>query len=328
MRSDFLATTSVGLRRAAPDGDGWRVAGVAPGHEVRCLAIDPADPRVVVAGTNDGVLRSGDRGASWQASGLSGVTVKSLALSPAQPDRIYAGAKPARVFRSDDGELSWAELESFRRIRGRRLWFSPAEPPFSAYVLGLAVSPVNPDLVVAGIEFGAVVRSVDGGQTWEGHRPGAIRDCHSLAAHATEPGWFYQGGASSRGGGAFSRDGGARWERLPGLDRKYGWAAAADIEDPWLQYVSVSPGVKAHSAHADAAIFRSQGGPWERLAGGLPDPLEGMPYALITGPGPGNVIAGLSNGEVWESLDAGDNWKRLDLRFPDIERCLVRVDGV
>lgn len=50
-----------------------------------------------------------------------------------------------------------------------------------------------------------------------------------------------------------------------------------------------------------------------------------MPYALLTGPGPGEVIAGLSSGEVWESHDAGDSWLRLDFRFPGIERYLVRL---
>ena len=226
---------------------------------------------------------------------------------------------------SDDGGLSWSELEAFRRIPSRRFWFSPAElPSLTAYVLGLALSSTDPDLIIAGVELGAIVRSADGGQTWEDHRPGALRDCHCLTAHAKAGDLFYEGGGTG-GGGAFSRDGGASWLRLPGLDRRYGWAAAADAFDPKLQYVSVSPGVRAHSAHADAAIFRSRGGPWERLRGGLPDPLDGMAYALLTGPGPGEVIAGLSNGQVWESRDAGDSWRLLDFRFPGIERCMVRL---
>ena len=150
-----------------------------------------------------------------------------------------------------------------------------------------------------------------------------MRDCHCLVSHASAAGWFYEGG---HGGGAFSKDGGEHWERLPGLDRKYGWAAAADVAVPELQYVSVSPGVQAHSDHADAAIFRSRGEHWGRLAGGLPSPLDAMPYALLTGPGPGQITAGLSNGDLWQSHDAGDSWSQLGASFPEIERCLVRLE--
>lgn len=324
MSTVFLATTAAGLRRAAGGSGTWSVTEVAPGRDVRCLAVDPLQPSMVLAGTTCGVLRSSNGGVTWTDAGLPGVAVRALAISRAMPGRVFAGTKPARVFLSDDGGLSWSELKAFQRIPSRRFWFSPAERPFTAYVLALALSPTDPELVVAGIEAGAVVRSTDGGRTWEGHRPGAMRDCHCLISHATAGDWFYEGGY---GGGAFSRDGGANWLRLPGLDRKYGWAAAADPIHPELQYVSVSPGVRAHSAHAHAAIFRSRAGRWERLGGGLPDPLDSMPYALLTGPDPGEVIAGLSNGEVWESQDAGDSWLRLDFTFPGIERCLVRLAG-
>lgn len=324
MSTVFLATTAAGLRRAAGGSGIWSVTEVAPGRNVRCLATDPNQPLIVFAGTTRGVLRSSDGGLVWTDAGLPGVAVRALAVSRARPGRVIAGAKPAGVFLSDDGGLNWSELKAFRRIPSRRFWFSPAELPLTAYVQALALSPTDPDLVVAGIEAGAVVRSTDGGRTWEGHRQGAMRDCHCLTAHATAGEWFYEGGY---GGGAFSRDGGANWVRLPGLDRKYGWAVAADPSDPELQYVSASPGVRAHSAHADAAIFRSRGGRWERLAGGLPDPLEAMPYALLTGPGPSEVVAGLSNGEVWVSQDAGDSWLRLDFKFPGMERCLVRLAG-
>jgi hypothetical protein len=297
---------------------------VAGGYQVRCLAVHPGRPSTVFAGTNrDGVLRSDDSGRTWQSCGLAGVTVTSLAASLAEPARVYAGAKPARVFISTDLGEAWSELEAFRRIRSRLFWFSPAERPFSAYVQGLAVSPADANVVVAGIEAGAVVRSTDGGRSWQDHRPGAMRDCHSLISHASSPGWFYEGGY---GGGAFSRDDGASWQRLPGLDRRYGWAAAADPVDPELQYVSVSPGVRAHSDYADAAVFRSRGERWERLSGGLPEPLDAMPYALLAGFSAGQITAGLSDGDLWQSHDAGDSWTFLGRPFQGIERCLVTLE--
>lgn len=318
----YLSTLVPGIGRAQGGRDGaWSVDVVSANLDVRCLTVDPHQPSTVWAGTHGaGVWKSSDAGLNFVASGLDGAIVKSLAVSPATPERIYAGVKPAAVFFSEDGGMTWSELRAFRKVR-RFFWISPAERPFVAYVHAIAISPKHPDVVVAGIEVGAVVRSTDGGRTWEGHRPGSMRDCHSLAV--SPDGTFFEGGY---GGGARSADGGQTWSRAAGLDRRYGWAVAADpAGDVW--YLSSTRGVEAHSDRADAAIWRaSLHGNWERLAGGLPDPLNWMPYALIAGPEPGRLVAGLANGEIWETHDRGDSWSRLPLNLPRIERAMVRID--
>ncbi|HSK15063.1 MAG TPA: hypothetical protein VK915_02750 [Gaiellaceae bacterium] len=323
----FLAATGSGLARAARSGDAWVVEDLLAGRDVRCLAADPLGAGTVYAGTQgEGVLRSDDGGRSWRQAGLEGHVIKSVAASPLVPGTAYAGTKPALVFRSRDGGETWRELEGFRRIRSRRLWFSPAEKPGTAYVQALALSPADPDVLLAGIEFGAVVRSADGGETWSGHRRGARRDCHSLAFHAVDGGWAYEG--AGNGGGAFSRDGGRSWRHpKEGLDRRYGWAAAADPARPEVRYLSAAPGPgKAHgSKPAEACIFRAIGdGPWERLAGGLPQPLDYMPYALLTErESPGEVYAGLANGEVWHSADLGETWTKLPLDLTALRALLL-----
>jgi len=171
----YLSTLVPGVARAELDGAGWKVTRVLPEVDVRVLASDPRDSDLVWAGTQGGgVLRSVDAGANWSQAGLEGRIVKALAASPG--GRIYAGTNPAALFVSEDDGSSWRELVGFRRVR-RWFWFSPAERPFSAYVLGLAL---DGETVIAGIEAGAVVRSTDGGETWLPHRPGSLRDCHSL----------------------------------------------------------------------------------------------------------------------------------------------------
>ena len=321
MSTVYLAVLRPGIGRAEDGGvAGWTTSGVADGIDVRCLATDPAGGRTVFAGSNGlGVLRSRDGGVRWEPAGLQGRSVRSLAVGGGY---VFAGTRPARPFRSADGGESWEELTSFRRIPSRLFWFSPAEP-LAAYVQAIAVSACDPATVVAGIEAGAVVRSPDTGSTWQGHRRGAMRDCHSLAAHA-RAGWFYEGGW---GGGAISSNSGASWSRPDGLDRRYGWAVAADAANPELWYLSAAPGVRAHSDDADAAIYRSHAGSgWERLGGGLPNPLRSMPYALVAGPAPAQLAAGLASGEVWDTRDAGGTWARLDFRFRRIERSLVRLE--
>jgi photosystem II stability/assembly factor-like uncharacterized protein len=196
-------------------------------------------------------------------------------------------------------------------------------------VQAIALSPTDPEVMLVGIEFGAVVRSTDGGKTWAGHRKGALRDCHSLTFHAVDGDWAYEAGGTG-GGAAVSRDGGETWRQpRAGLDRHYSWAVAADPARPGVWYVSVSPGPgKAHSAgNAQAYIFRSSGGAaWQRLGGGLPQPLDHMAYALLTDPAaPGHLYAGLSNGDVWGSTDHGDTWRKLSFNLGGIHRTLIML---
>lgn len=335
----FISITGNGLARAicSPRGT-WQVDFSLQGQDLCCLASDPRYPQILYAGTQGGgVLRSVDGGRTWQTSGLPGRIVKSLTVSsfpgsnPAGMGIVYAGTKsPASIFISSDGGESWTELEAFRRIRSRWLWFSPAEPPFTAYVQGIAASPTDPDVLVAGVEYGAVVRSRDSGRTWSDHRPGAGRDCHSLTFHAANGDWVYEGGGT---GPAYSRDGGQTWRQpKEGLDRRYCWAVAADAVHPEVWYVSASPGpTKAHSRdNAQAYIFRSIGGaPWEKLSGGLPEPLKYMPYALVTDPSAqGHLYTGLSNGEVWFSEDYGNHWGKLPINLGGIHTALLMFTGI
>jgi hypothetical protein len=323
-----------GLTRAECGLSGaWQVEHLMPDQDVRCLTGDPRQPHLLYAGTQGlGIWRSLDLGKTWKPAGLANRIVKSLAVSafPAHsstgPGVIYAGTKsPAAIFTSRDGGQTWSELEGFRRIRSRWFWFSPAEPPFTAYVQGIALSPTDPDVIIAGIEAGAVVRSQDGGKTWSDHRPGAVRDCHTIKFHTTNGDWAYEGGGT---GGAVSRDSGKTWRQpREGLDRRYGWAVAADPVHPEVWYISASPSpYKAHSRdNAQAYIYRSIGGaPWQKLSGGLPQPLNSMPYALLTDrTATGHLYAGLSNGDIWVSQDYGNHWEKLPLNLGSIHTSMM-----
>ncbi|MBI3986166.1 MAG: hypothetical protein HY343_04570 [Lentisphaerae bacterium] len=332
----FLATTGHGLARATNTNGTWSIEVLLTDQDVRCLAADPLNPKVVYAGTQgSGVLRSTDGGRTWNPAALAGRVVKSLAVSRAEPGVVYAGVKPPALFVSRDGGEHWKEIEAFQRARAW-WWRSPAESDLGAYIQGIALSPIDSNVIVIGIEAGAVVRSEDGGQTWEGHRPGALRDCHTITFHATNGDWVYEAGGTGAGA-AYSRDGGKTWRQpAEGLDRHYGWACAADPAQPEVWYVSASPmftwkqpGVPAAhvDGHANACIFRSAGGAaWQKLGGGLPQPLNHMAYALVTDPAaPGHVYAGLSNGDVWHSTNHGDTWQQMPFNLKGIHRTLIML---
>jgi hypothetical protein len=321
--SVFIATTGNGLARASRSSENeWRVESLVADRDIRCLASDPLNPQ------GGGVLRSEDLGETWRPAGLSGHTIQSLAVSRLEPGAVYAGTKPPLVFVSRNGGTHWMELTAFRRIRSRRLWFSPAEKPYTAYVQAIALSPTDPNVINVGIEAGTTVRSVDGGGSWTGHLKGSLRDCHTLISHPTNGDWVYEAGGTGAGA-AVSRDAGRTWsQEKTGLDRHYGWACAADPVEPSVWYVSVSPGaMKAHSENdARAAIFRWAGEGWQRLAGGLPETLDHLPHALLTDPEvPAEVYAGLRNGEAWHSAAHGESWRKLPFDLKAINRDLIAL---
>jgi photosystem II stability/assembly factor-like uncharacterized protein len=283
-----------------------RVERTLEGRGARCLAVDPDDPDTLYVGTSDeGLFKSTAGGRSWdRLSGIEHPRVTAVAVSPAD-GALYAGTEPSALFVSRDGGASWRELEGLRRLPSAPTWSFPPRP-WTSHVRAISLSYTDPDLVVAGIELGGIVRSPDGGETWQDQRPGAYADCHSLAAHTSSPEMLYE---AAGGGFAESEDFGESWHAADeGMGLHYVWGLAVDSEDPALIFASAAPGPgRAHgSGFSDAAIYRRRdGGRWEILLEGL----AAFPYALAADPGtPGAVYAGFGDGEVLRSPDAGATW--------------------
>ena len=248
----------------------------------------------------------------------------SLAVSPHpqkggrhdQP-RLYAGVKPALIFRSQDGGMTWKEMEGFRRVPNRWWWFSPADPPgWQPYVISIAPSPVDPSVVLAGVELGGVMRSEDCGETWSRHLRRSLRDCHDLKYHPAK-GWAYQAGGTG-GGASYSRDDGTTWQKAKrGLAANYGIACTVDPQKPEVWYVSVadSPG-KAHGKRPETYLYRATAGAGWQPIGWAAHPLSETPVALVTLRGaPGNLWFAGKQGAVRHSQDYGASWEKLPLNL-------------
>jgi hypothetical protein len=306
----LFAATGDAIARLSEDASGWEVGIGLAGSGAQCLAVDEGG--VVYAGCRGhGVWKSEDAGESWSDLNLPERDVFSVAVSRVD-GRVYAGCEPSMLFVSEDAGATWEEVSSLRELPSAPTWSFPPRP-WTSHVRWIAPSPHEAGLLLVGIELGGLMRSEDAGQTWEDHRPGAQRDVHSLAWHATVPGRAYEAGG---GGAAWSRDGGETWAAADdGRDRHYTWAVAVDPDDPECWFVSASPGpFNAHRAgQAQAFVYRWRGeGPWTALAGGLPQPLDAMPYALVFEDG--RLFAGLSDGRLYESSDRGDTWALVEIR--------------
>ena len=156
-----------GAYRSLDGGQSWDVLGVWRGlgsTHVSALAFDPADPAVIHLGTDDGMFRSDDAGASV-AQVLSGGYVSAVAVADADPSIVYAmvqdrsDSERGRVYRSTDRGRTWTPVSTRlpRRTRATTLVVDPSMPS-TLYL-------------VSGRDWFAgrrarLYRSTDGGSTW------------------------------------------------------------------------------------------------------------------------------------------------------------------
>jgi photosystem II stability/assembly factor-like uncharacterized protein len=313
MSTLFIATGD-SFARVTQQGEEWDVKISLDGSGAQCLALDQHHHGTNYTGSHsEGVWKSENDGGRWSnlATAMEHSHIFSLAVSPVDGS-IYAGCEPSMILKSMDEGRNWDELEELRKLPSAPTWSFPPRP-WTSHVRWIAPNPHDADLLLAGIELGGVMRSDDGGETWLDHRPGAQRDVHALAWHPQEEGRAYE---AAGGGAAWSKDNGDTWQSADaGRDHHYTWGLAVDPLDADCWYISASPGPRqAHSGNnAGAHIYRWRGGgPWQVLGGGLPQPLNSLPYALAIAPG--QLYAGLSNGQIYASYDGGDSWSLLTLR--------------
>jgi hypothetical protein len=325
----FAATGDAVAHVYSADGVHFDFTLSLEGSGAQCVAADPLDRGRAYAGTFDeGVFRTRDRGETWDETGASipDKRVLSIEISPSESvdgsSVVYAGTEPSNLYRSDNDGRSWHAFPSLLDIPSARTWSFPPRP-WTSHVRWIACHYTDPQLLFVGIELGGVMRSRDGGTTWDDRKPGSYPDSHVVLTHSTAPERVYE---AAGGGVAVSRDAGDTWQPVDdGMEHHYVWGLAVDPADPDLWYVSAAPGpMQAHgrSGNARAALYRKRGdAPWERLGGndGLPSTLRTMPYALLAPrEHPGTLVAGFHDGRIFISRDAGDSWSAADIRLPGI----------
>lgn len=302
----------------------WSVERQLVGTRPQCLVVDPQQPQRLYCGTFDaGLWRSDDAGITWQhaSTGLTHPAVMALATSAAERGSsdapVYAGTEPSALFRSDDAGSTWHDLRGMSDLPSASTWSFPPRP-HTHHVRAIGLDPHDPRLIFVGIEAGALVRSRDGGQTWDDRVPGGPLDTHTLLLHPRVPGRLYV----AAGDGYFeSDDHGATWSQpRAGLRHHYLWSIVVDPDDPTTMVVSASSGPStAHTAAvAYSVLYRRSGeNVWQQVTAGLPSSRGMTRSVLATGRGEAGCFYAANNQGIFHSPDGGESWQRLAITWPE-----------
>lgn len=219
MPTKVVVATGHGVVILERQDGGWQErVGTLVRHAFTSVA---ADGELILAGTRDGVYRSGDQGQTWWESneGLGHRHIRWLALHPARPGLALAGTEPAAIYRSEDGGQTWRARPEIAVLRDENDWYLPYSPE-AGCVRGFAL---HGDRAYAAVEQGGLLRSDDYGERWrlvEGcsgdpHadlEEGMIHtDVHAVTVHPSSPDQVF---APTGGGLYYSTDGGGAWELL------------------------------------------------------------------------------------------------------------------
>ncbi|HKO17676.1 MAG TPA: hypothetical protein VJU82_02200 [Acidobacteriaceae bacterium] len=102
-----------GIYESHDSGMNWTAVPEMAKQSVRALTGAPSDPKVMVAGTLEGVFRSEDTGAHWQRisppENKEIHEIESIAIDPVNPKIIYAGTWHL-PWKTTDGGGSWSPM--------------------------------------------------------------------------------------------------------------------------------------------------------------------------------------------------------------------------
>jgi photosystem II stability/assembly factor-like uncharacterized protein len=301
-----------GLYRSRAAETPWELltTGLPPDPQVRAIAVHPQQPNIVVIGTQHGVYRSEDHGDHWTRldAPTPGLAVWSLLYHPHNPEVLFAGYEPYAIYRSEHGGTGWQRLPisaTFPDVTMR-----PRELP--KRIIGMAIDPTYPTDLYAAVEVGGALRSLDGGEHWEGISEGHYLnddpvDFHGVAVSAAHPRTVYTIG---RIGMSRSPDQGEHWQHVELEPLSPRGTYCRDIrvapDDPNTLYVAAGAGFRSN----EGALFRSRDGghTWSRLDLGVK--LQSTLFAIdIDARQPRHLYCATSDGEVLCSRDAGDTWR-------------------
>jgi hypothetical protein len=339
-KGGFMLTSDAA--RAAWQLDGPFFAGA----DVHHLMLDPRGTPALWACVNNGWFGPGlgysrDFGKSWGqpmqglrfAEGGTRTVERAWVVSPGtRYSELYAGVDPAALFRSQDGGMTWSELEPLAAHRTRTLW----NPGFGGLMVhSIVPHPTDADRLHVGISAAGTFETRDAGANWEPRNAGVLADfapepypeagqcVHHLERDPRNPDVLYQ---QNHCGVFRSDDAGANWTDISaGLPSRFGFPIIVHPTEPDTIYVVPESAAELRTTpEGRFAVWRSRdrGAHWERCDRGLP--ADGAYLHVYRQAATADACAepalyiGTSTGQLYASLDAGDSWRLLRDHLPPI----------
>jgi photosystem II stability/assembly factor-like uncharacterized protein len=327
----YMGVNNGGVWKTDDAGRTWRpLFDAQPTQSIGALAVAPSDPRVIYAGSGeglqrpdlsvgDGIYKSTDGGETWEHLGLrDGQQIPALLVDPHDPNRVFAavlghpyGPNAERgVFRSTDGGRSWEKVLYRDENTGAvDLAFDPADPRVlyaSLWAARQAPWEIGASFQVPG---SGLYKSTDGGGSWQPLTRGLPTAAEGLgrigiAVAPSRPGRVYlQVDADGRHGGLYrSDDGGAGWQRVNSESRIWGRGGdfaevRVDPKDPDKVYVCNTSTYRSTDGGASFTAFKGApgGDDYHRI---WIDP--DRPQVLLLAGDQGAAVS-LNGGATWSS---------------------------
>ncbi|PJG46231.1 hypothetical protein CAF53_18690 [Sphingobium sp. LB126] len=330
----FVATTSgIALLRREGDGSWTRVRDMLSGNHISAMTVEPGTGRLLAACMPGSLMASVDGGQSWDdlTPGWREEGAYSVRCYPHEGGtRIYVGTQPAGLYRSDDGGASWEDIASIRTAPMHDQWRFPA-PGHQPHLKTLYVDPRDANVIYAGVEQGALLKSTDGGKSWNDldefvdYENFVYKDIHQVLLRPGNADEVY----ITTGLGIYcSHDGGSTWERLTGDDFRIGYPDQLLFAPNDDQRLFVSGGfaipyywVEAKSARGTVMISEDGGRSWRAPRSGFPEGRSNVEaMSMCAHSGGYDIFAGTTDGEVLISSDGGESWQTIARELAPISK--------
>ena len=299
-------------------GRNWSEVASLLGQSIRSFAQAPSDPKMLFAGTLDGVFRSNDGGATWGQISPPGSheihEVESLAVDPANPDIVYAGTWHL-PWKTEDGGKSWRNVKQgiiddsdvFSIIldldRPSTVFLSACSGIYKSENAGirfrkiegipstarrtrvLKQDPANHRIVYAGTTEG-LYRTIDGGKTFD-RLTGPDVIVNDIFIDPRDSNRVLM--ATDRGGVMASTDAGASFTPSnQGISERKVTALLVDRGNPARLFA----GVVNDKNYGGVFVSNDGGAAWEQIDTGL----DGRDVFTLGQTRDGAVLAGTSHG--------------------------------